>query len=75
MRWNKNLPGLIRNFLDTITNEDMNVLRTILDKLALNIALTIINALSNHVSRCGRVIYPSTKASNPAKAPIINAYN
>lgn len=73
MRWRKDVPGLMRNLLETETNDDMNVLRTILDKLALNIALTIIKALSNHVSRCGRVIYPSTNESKPASAPINNA--
>ena len=47
------IPGLIRNFRETRTREDMNELRTTLDRLAQNIELTIIRALSNHVSRCG----------------------
>jgi len=48
----------------------MKALRMTLERLAQSMALTIMSALSNHVSLCGRVIYPSTKDNNPASAPI-----
>jgi len=48
----------------------MKALRKTLERLAQSMALTIMSALSNHVSLCGRVIYPSTKDSSPASAPI-----
>lgn len=50
-RFRGGLPGLMRNLLETRTRDDMNALSTTLEKLAPIIALTIIRALSNHVSR------------------------
>lgn len=68
------LPGLRRNRLESRINADVKVLSTTLDRLAPSMALTIIKALSNHVSRWGRVKYPSIKANSPAAAPMIRVY-
>jgi hypothetical protein len=68
------VPGLTRNRRETRTRDDMKELRTTLDRLAPIIELTIMRALSNHVSLCGLVTYPRTKDNSPARAPINNAY-